>query len=424
MRKVFLLFLVCIVLFGCSERKEANTNNEDIHLTDNKSTNKTQVTQDFTKADSLTNYFNWAIQQKSSSNPNFISIQCVTGTSEEYITNHFVDVYELLFNSTLELLDIIKLGDYSFKEYLNEEINPSNNELMHNIWFCKENKIEQYEEEYSLYDELIESGDFDDEDFTVQHKGVDERKLEWEKNEDILLSILNYPIVNVELKNYKLKNKSVANLLAKKISSLLDTNNDNSSENPIIFIDNIRYKKNNDTPFSNSSYGVDINTIYSESREAQHDGVIYIDDLFCFYINNKFFYVMANDSIYNLGKNWEFDENLFYNDNYEIAICKELYNGKTYFSDKIAITKFNNGRKNISAMLSENGEEYLIGGHSLSTKATKVWKEHLSIEKNMQLYGSNAWSYEKTYKQLDNAKIIINEPYINRGNRYYITNKE
>ena len=73
----------------------------------------------------------------------------------------------------------------------------------------------------------------------------------------------------------------------------------------------------------------------------------------------------------------------------------------TYFE----IYKFSNSRDQIiSDLKTRHGDGEYIGRGTLLKKTTKkVWKEHLSLERNIQLYGNNA--YSTTYHRYSHASV-------------------
>ena len=106
-------------------------------------------------------------------------------------------------------------------------------------------------------------------------------------------------------------------------------------------------------------------------------------------------------------------ENILHNDE-----C-EFYYTEYRTSVEYEIYKFNQPRSKVIEELSVDGGKYIGRGLIKKTTSRKVWREDLSIEQNIRLYGMNAWVQDEEYKESKSVEKLSRARGWNHGESIY-----
>lgn len=337
-------------------------------------------------SDELKSFVSEALSEKTSKNYNYIKIIAECGDNPDPESSSLVrnlwcnNNIEILFDKNLNILNIEDTEDYlTIGEQIKLKIKDG--------------------EELSPWDEMNEGSREYNSRNTFDWGDI------WKDNEDIFKEIADNQDT-LTWNNYSGQNKKYVQFLdgyydqIKKNEDVLCAWCYSFQINEIHLI-----KELNVRMCSNDGFLIYENAIEANNQKLKFDFIKYLDNKICIYLNENQYQIFSSD-----GKNLTFpkgtdvENNLIYNDGFEFFFPLEGTENGSY-----SIYKFNRPRPTILNDLSAIEGEYMGGGSQRTTTSRKVWKETLSIEQNMILYGPNAWATDENFTRSEWVDRILNE---------------
>jgi len=383
MVKIYYSILTLILCIFSSCSYDSNSNNSNRENIDQISEKPEQVVKKNFAFD-INDFLESSLAFKATNNYNFIKIITECGDEPEPESSS-IDRYtysnnniEIVFDNKLNIIEIINLGDNkTIGELIQEDI---------------ENGIE-----LSPWDEMMMNSN--------EHENRDLEKWDeiWGENAEVFKSLADKQSITWD--TYSGPNNSYVEHLSKYYIQLVK-NEDvlcawcfSFQINEIYFLNSL-----NSRNCSNSNFSIFDSEFTVNDKTFGFDKINYLDNTICVYTKSSNFYIASQSGlVLDLPNDTRIKENLLYNSQFEFFL-PESGSERGYYK----IYEFEKSRQTVLSELSKLGGEYIGGGTQKTTTSRQVWKESLSIEQNMMLYGNSAWATDVTNKRSDWVNQVLN----------------
>ena len=380
---------ICALLLITSCGEGNSSNNSAQLQTEKEQIEEVIVKQTF--ASELSEFIRKSNSQETSDSYNYIKIIAECGDNPEPESSsindntYSNDLIEIIFDSKLGILEIIDLEDYkTIGQIIQEDIN---------------NGIE-----ISPWDEMMMgSSDYESRD-SYRWDEI------WDGNAETFKGLADSQVVNWN--SYSGPNKKYVEYISKYYEQL-KKNEDvlcawcfSFQINEIFYLTAL-----NSRTCSNATFTIFEDSFSVNDKSYDFDSINYLDNSICIFTkNNQRSIASKNGQILHLPNDIALNENMFYCSDFEFYLPEAGSERGVY-----KVYEFRKSRQVVLNELSQIGGEYVGGGVQRTVTHRQVWKEHLSIEQNMILYGNSAWATDETLHRSDDVSIALNEQNWNLG---------